>query len=136
MKVLVSGVHLELTDRLKAYVEEHLATAITHFYDDEAAELDVHLVDNNGPKGGQDRECRVTAFLPGMATLHINETTDDIYKSIDFARDRLERIVKREVEKRRQPSGHPISRLARAEGVLAEEHSDELIPEEGPTLHE
>jgi len=107
MKLILKGVHLSLTERMKAYVQEHLVEAIERFYDDEAAELNVHLVDSNGPKGGTDKECRVTAFIPGSTPLHITEATDDIFQSIDFAKDRLVKALKREMERKRMTTGHP-----------------------------
>ncbi|HLL82001.1 MAG TPA: HPF/RaiA family ribosome-associated protein [Longimicrobium sp.] len=105
MKVILKGVHLSLTERMKVYVQEHLVEAVTRFYDDEAAELNIHLVDTNGPnKGGTDKECRVTAFVPGLVPIHITEATDDIFQSIDFAKDRLVKALKREQERRRGSS--------------------------------
>lgn len=126
MKVIMRGVHLSLTEGIKAHVMEHLVAPLERFYNNEAAELDVHLVDNNGPKGGQDKECRVTAFMPGGSPIHVTEVTDDIYKSIDLARDRLERLAKRELEKMRTPSGHgmdkPLGRVGEVmEGRALEE---------------
>ncbi len=104
MKVIVRGVHLSLTDALKNHVEEHLVKPLTRFYENEAAELDIQLLDNNGPKGGLDKECRVTAHFPGLSTQHVSEATEDLYKSIDLVRDRLKRIIKRELEKQRSVS--------------------------------
>ena len=34
--------------------------------DNEAAELDIAIVDNNGPKGGIDKECSVTLRMPQL----------------------------------------------------------------------
>ncbi len=112
MKLIVKGIHLKLTKRLRAFVEEHLALPLEHFCDDAAAKLEVHLADTNGPKGGVDKECRATVRLPRSKALHVSEASDDIYKSIAFARDRLERMAKREIQKMRQGSGHPIGKPA------------------------
>ncbi len=117
MKVILKGVHLSLTERMKAYVQEHLVEPIQRFYDDEAAELNIHLVDNNGPKGGTDKECRVTAFIPGSVPLHITEATDDIFQSIDFARDRLENALKREMERKRESGGEKPRQFINALGA-------------------
>jgi putative sigma-54 modulation protein len=108
MKVLIRGVHVSLTQGLKDHVQAHLVDPILSFYDNEAAEIDVQLADMNGPKGGEDKECRVTLHIPGSAAVHVQEATDDLYKSVDLARDRLEKALKRELEKRRQQSGHPV----------------------------
>jgi putative sigma-54 modulation protein len=130
LKVTLRGVHLTLTEAMKAYVLDHLVVPLERFCDEEAATLDVQLCDNNGPKGGQDKECRATAFLPGTAPLHVTEVTEDVYKSIDLARDRLERLAKREREKRRTPAGHamyrPIGRLGAAIEARALEEGSQL----------
>jgi putative sigma-54 modulation protein len=112
MKVVIHGVHLTLTDEMKAYVEKRLVHSLERFYDNEAAELSVHLVDVNGPKGGEDKECRVTVFMPGSAPLHLSERSDDIFKSIDLVEDRLIKATKRELDKKRQGAGHPMQKPA------------------------
>jgi putative sigma-54 modulation protein len=101
MKVLMRGVHLSLSDGLKAYVQEHLVSHIERLFDDEAAEIDISLVDINGPKGGVDKECRVTMRLPGLAALHITEASETLHQAVDASRDRLEKTLKRTLEKRR-----------------------------------
>lgn len=112
MKVLIHGVHLNVTPELKAYVERRLARALERLVDNEAAELDVMLKDSNGPKGGEDKECSVTLRLPGSAGLHVTERTADIRLSIDRAEDRLFVAAEREREKKRRPSGHPVPKPA------------------------
>jgi putative sigma-54 modulation protein len=102
MKVLMRGVHLSLTDGLKAYVQEHLVDHIERLCDDhEASEIDISLVDINGPKGGVDKECRVTVWMPGLAAVHVTETSETLHQAIDASRDRLENALKRSLEKRR-----------------------------------
>jgi ribosomal subunit interface protein len=112
MKVLIKGVHLRVWQRLRAYLEDHLVQPLVHFHDDEATELEIHLVDANGEKGGTDKECRVTLRMPGAKTIHVVEATDDIYKSVSLARDRLERLMKRALAKMRQPAAHRVSNPA------------------------
>lgn len=99
MKVYLRGVQLELTDAMKAHVQKHLVEPIEHFYDSEAAEMEVHLRDVNGPKGGRDMECSVSVRVPHGQTIHVTEVSDDIYKSIDLARDRVEKAAKRQIER-------------------------------------
>lgn len=110
MKVLLRGVHLDLSDAIRAYVDEHLVSHIERYADDEAAEIDISLVDTNGPnKGGRDKECRVTVRMPGFSSVHVTETADSLFPAIDAARDRLENAIKRAVDKRRdvQSNGLP-----------------------------
>lgn len=118
MKLIVKGVHVRVTKRLRAYVEEHLYRPLLRFYDNEAAELWVILRDGNGPKRGNDRECRVTVYLPASPALHVDETSDEMEKSICFARDRLERLAKKTIDRQRRPAAHRISKPLR---LLAED---------------
>ena len=99
MKVNLRGVHLELTDAIKRHVQAHLVDPIERFFDDEAAELEIHLRDRNGPKGGNDMECSVTVRVPRAASIHVTEVDDDLYKAIDLARDRIETAAKRALER-------------------------------------
>lgn len=108
MKVLLRGVHLALSDSLKAYVDEHLVAHIERFADDEAAEIDISLVDNNGPKGGVDKECRATVRLPGLSAIHVTEAAETVHQAIDATRDRLENAVKRTLERRRDVSNQGL----------------------------
>lgn len=101
MKVLIRGVHLQVSDRTKNYVEEHLASHMARFFDDPAAELEVHLVDGNGPKRGLDKECRVTVRIPGLPSIHVEEASETLFQAIDAVRDRLEVAAKRSIQRRR-----------------------------------
>lgn len=102
MKVLMRGVHLSLTASLEQYVQAHLVDPISKYMENEASEIEIALVDTNGPKGGVDKECRVTVRIPGMAAIHVTETDETLFQAIDGMRDRLEVAVQRAVEKRRQ----------------------------------
>ncbi|QRN94579.1 ribosome-associated translation inhibitor RaiA [Archangium violaceum] len=108
MKVLMRGVHLDLTDSLRDYANQHLVDPIARYIDDEATEIEIALVDINGPKGGVDQECRVTVRMPGFSGIHITETAETMFQAIDATRDRLEKTVKRTVEKRREASSQGL----------------------------
>jgi putative sigma-54 modulation protein len=108
MKVLMRGVHLELTDSLRDYANQHLVDPIAKFIDDEATEVEIALVDINGKKGGVDQECRVTVRMPGFSGIHITETAETMFQAIDALRDRLENTIKRTVEKRREASSQGL----------------------------
>jgi ribosomal subunit interface protein len=108
MKVLMRGVHLELTDSLRDYLTQHLVEPLVKYIDDEATEVDIALVDINGPKGGVDQECRVTVRMPGFSGMHVTETAETMFNAIDTARDTLEKVVKRTIEKRREASSQGL----------------------------
>jgi putative sigma-54 modulation protein len=108
MKVLMRGVHLDLSDSLRDYANQHLVDPIAKYIDDEATEIEIALVDINGPKGGVDQECRVTVRMPGFSGIHITQTAETMYQAIDATRDRLEMTIKRTLEKRREASSQGL----------------------------
>ena len=104
MRVVIHGVHTKVSDRLKEHVNDKLVQPLSRFFDSEAAVLEVHFVDNNGPsKGGVDKECRVTLSIPGARSVHVEEVDEDFYKATDLVRDRVERVLKREIQRMRDP---------------------------------
>ena len=70
--------------------------------------IDISLVDINGPKGGVDKECRVTVRLPGLSAIHVTEAAETLHGAIDLARDRLENALKRTLERRRDVSNQGL----------------------------
>jgi ribosome-associated translation inhibitor RaiA len=120
MKLLLHGVHVTLTPALKKAVRAHLLAAVERFAEDEAADLQVHLCDSNGPKGGLDKECRVTLRLPNLPPLHFTERSENLYKSIQLAHDRLMNMAKRRVDRRRGAAIREARRPYPPGGGLAE----------------
>ena len=103
MRVVMKGVHLRVSNRLKQYVQESLVESLSRFIDNEAAMLEVHFVDSNGPKRGNDKECRVTLHIPGARSIHVEDAAEDPYKAVDLVRHRIEEAAKREMERMRSP---------------------------------
>ena len=58
----VRGRRIEITDELRNAVEKIVACAIDRF-DAQVAKVSVYLADLNGPKGGVDKLCQITASL-------------------------------------------------------------------------
>jgi len=108
MKVLMRGVHLDLTESLRDYANRHLVDPLAKYIEGDASEIEIALVDTNGPKGGLDQECRVTVRIPGFSGMHVTETAETIFQSIDAARDTLERVIKKTIEKRRDVSANGL----------------------------
>jgi putative sigma-54 modulation protein len=112
MKVILQGKQLKLSEGLKRYAEEHLIRQLSRFVDDPAAELRVELGRVNASKGGAEKECHLTLRLSGSRTLQVEETTSDVYASLDLAADRLVQAAKEELARKRRPFGrhraHPV----------------------------
>ncbi|MEW5953765.1 MAG: ribosome-associated translation inhibitor RaiA [Bacillota bacterium] len=116
MKIQVRGRNIEVTDALKEYVEKRLSK-LDRFMDglDEAqvtlkVEKDSHRVE-------------VTMPVNGMI-LRGEETTGDMYASVDLVSEKLEKQVdkyKGKLMRRRQPAGEQ-------KGVFS------YLPEDGPQI--
>lgn len=61
----------------------------------------VRVADINGPKGGLDMQCQVTAFGPRIGTSTLAELSGNAYTAVDLAVDRLSRAIARELERNR-----------------------------------
>jgi len=112
MKVLLKGVHVSLSGAWKARVAEQLVAPLRRLVRNPATGLEVHLVDTNGPKGGEDKGVRVTLHLPGARAIHLEQGSADAYTAVDLLKERLERAVKRELERMREPGRGPRRRLS------------------------
>ena len=107
MRLILKGVHVDLSESLKGEVAAQLHAPLSLLQPSDAAQVEVHLVDNNGPKGGMDKECRVTVRMPRARAIHITEVSDNLYKSIRLCADRLDRVFKRELERQREDVAAP-----------------------------
>jgi len=65
--------------------------------------------DVNGPRGGDDMECKVVAKGPRVGFTTISELSGDLYQSVATAIGRLARAVARSLERAR--SLHPLPHL-------------------------
>jgi len=130
MKVIIQARHIELSSALRNYCETHLVDHVRRFYDGEAAQLVIQFNDGNGSKGGNDQEVHLTFFMPNSRAIHVEQVTDDAFKSLDLARDRLIRRVKEEIRRSRQPTAHgplerPLGRTGAAAERQIESHDDD-----------
>lgn len=108
MKLILKGVHYRVGERMKRFVDAQLREPLETYLAGPAAELDVILRDNNGPKGGPDKEVSLTVHIPNSAPIHLSESSDDMYKSVHLMADRVERAVRKHIEKRREFSNYEV----------------------------
>ena len=62
--------------------------------------LRIRLVDQNGPKGGVDQRCLVTADLIGGGQLHTEARSAQVTKALDQALRRLTRLLSEQPRRR------------------------------------
>lgn len=104
MRISIHAHHLAVPDDLPAYLEKHVTRPLARVYDDSAAELEVHLGDARPRRGGVDQECKLSFRMPGVRAMRVESVAVDLHAALMDASDRLKRLVKRELEKRRTPS--------------------------------
>jgi putative sigma-54 modulation protein len=120
MKLIVQGKQMRISQGLRRFAEQHVVRPLKRFYDNEAAELRIEVGRDNGNRG-ESNECHLTFRMPGLRTIQIEESTPDVYACLELAADRLVRVAKKEVGKRRVSKGrhkqHPLATLVAEGGI-------------------
>ncbi len=91
MQVSITGHHVDVTEALKAYVEEKIGKIKRHFDN----VVDVHVI-LTVEKLQQKAEAAVQ--ISG-AKLYAEDTQEDMYAAIDFMVDKLDRQIVKHKEK-------------------------------------
>ena len=89
----------KLTEAISEYVKRRIHLAMASRYDC-ITHLSVWLSDINGPRGGEDKRCRVQVALAGLPDVVIEDTQTDLYVAIDRAADRARRTVDRRLSRK------------------------------------
>jgi ribosomal subunit interface protein len=85
----------ELAGRVQALVRDTLER-----YSDRITRVEVHLNDQNGPKGGSnDKRCLMEARLGGLGPVAVNHEADNLILAIDGAMEKLERAIEHKLGK-------------------------------------
>lgn len=120
MRAAIKGRQLTLDDHLKTYVVEKIERPAAKYFDAPSVTLEVELSNLYGPKGGNDKQCDVLMGLPKGTVLRIEEVSDDLYKAIDRAADRLLRALDRYKGKKligsRYPKKYYLAKRLSSEG--------------------
>lgn len=112
LRIDIRARDVEMTDELRRHAQRRMVFAIGRF-GGQLASVGVHLDDVNGPRGGADKRCRVTAHLHSGADVRIVEVDPHIDAAIDRAADRLRQGVARQVGRRREKQVAAVSKRAK-----------------------
>lgn len=88
----------DLTGPLRIHTERKLAFAVSRFAP-HIGTITVRLEDLNGPKGGEDKRCRMDARLEGQQAVVAEAVDADLYTAIATAAERLGRAVARSLSR-------------------------------------
>jgi putative sigma-54 modulation protein len=89
-----------LADTLRAHAVRRARFHFSRF----AHELNrvvLRVADINGPRGGVDKQCRVTVSGPRVAEASLDVRSTDPFAAVDEAVDRMARSVARQLERAR-----------------------------------
>lgn len=96
MRIHVNGKNIEITDAIKAYVKEKLGKVANHY--DQITAIDVILTVIKNPAATGKNIAEVSCKLNGR-NIHVEESGESMYASIDLVADKLDRQVKKYKDK-------------------------------------
>ena len=101
MRIDVQGLGFPLTAALLNHTERRLRFALTRT-SDRIMRVVVRLGDANGPRGGEDKFCRMQIYLQRAAPVRIEDAGVDLYAVIARAAERAGRSVATRIDRRHQ----------------------------------
>ena len=101
MRLDIQARGFDLTEGLRGHTERRLQFAL-NWASQDLRTVSVRLFDINGPRGGNDKRCRIQIPLSGGQDVVIEDTESDLYVAIDRAADRTERALARRLERQRE----------------------------------
>lgn len=107
MKLEVHALEVPKTDAITGYVEKRFNGALDRF-DGEISRLVVRLTDENGPRGGRDKVCRVELHFShghNQSPVVLDESDADLYTAIGRAAKTLKQALSRQFGKRKHKHG-------------------------------
>ena len=103
-----------MTPPLADHTARRLRFALTH-HSDRIKRVVVRLGDANGPRGGDDKFCRIQVYLMDAPVAVIDENGPDLYAVINRAADRVGRVVVKHLDRLRIGRGQ----LGRPDAVIS-----------------
>jgi len=96
MLVNIQSRHFSLSAALSKYVKSKIQIMLSR-YESKIISINVSLFDINGPKGGEDKCCKIIIKINGASSIVIQETAEDLYDAINTCSRRARRAVKRQL---------------------------------------
>lgn len=102
MRLTVQGSHIRPTPAIVSHVRKKVGGSLGRLRH-RVLGVAVTLDDENGPRGGVDKSCRVRVALGGMPhhPVIIEQRSDDLYGAIDAASKRAAKAVARAIGRQR-----------------------------------
>jgi len=98
MKLVIQGKNIEITDAIRDYVHQKVEKAVSHF-ESLTTEVDVNLSVARNPRINPKQTAEVTIYANGTV-IRSEESSEDLYASIDLVADKIARRLRKYKEKR------------------------------------
>jgi ribosomal subunit interface protein len=105
----------KVSEALQRYSERRLGSALRKFSKG-IGRVTVRLSDLNGPRGGADKRCQITASVLPSQAVSLQAVDADLYAAIDRAATRLERALVRSLGRTRESRRRRMS-IRKPEGI-------------------
>ena len=87
-----------LSDSLGEYTEAKIRLALGLYWD-RIRRVDVFLADVNGPRGGEDMQCKIKVKIDEFSPVVVQETADEMYGAINICAQRIKRVCARRFDR-------------------------------------
>lgn len=109
MKINLKLRHVSINEGLEEYVQRRMDFALATRYP-QTHQIDVTLSDINGPRGGEDKRCKVRIMIAGQRDIVIDDVQDNWQIAIDRAASRANKTLTRRLAKSRSKINRPSDR--------------------------
>ena len=89
---------IEVGDDFREHIDRRLSFALGRFAG-RFGRVRVRLEDDNGPKGGEDKRCRISVEIKGAEDVVVEEIDADARAAVARAADRVGRTIARRLDK-------------------------------------
>jgi ribosomal subunit interface protein len=96
MLINIQSRQFSLSSALSDYVKSKIRVKLGR-YETKLSKIDVILFDVNGPKGGEDKCCKIMIRLNNSPSIVVQETAEDLYAGINTCALRARRAVDRQL---------------------------------------
>lgn len=104
MIVDIHGQGFTVTPALAEHVRRRLGFVLTR-HSDHIRRVAVRVGDENGPRGGVDKYCRIQVHLLDAPFAMVEDVGADLYAAIDRAADRVGRVVVKHLDRTHRVHG-------------------------------
>jgi ribosome-associated translation inhibitor RaiA len=101
MNTTIKARGMELTEEVKKFIGRRIQFAVDRFAPRLRA-VSVSVFDVNGPRGGTDKLCQLSAEVGGIGNIVIEETSPDVSTAVAVGARRLRRAIGQRIHRRRE----------------------------------